>query len=88
MRCEDASIGPLHQSETGGSAFDSDDPQSSVMEYLQKHPKSSFPDILMGLVGSSDASILSTHRGRVREAVTALAENFCIYMDGDKYCTL
>jgi len=59
----------------------------AVINYLQKHNSSSFLDIVIGIVGT-DSSAICSHSCRVREAINTLAQDFCIYMDGDKYCTL
>jgi hypothetical protein len=67
-----------------------------IMQYLYINNKSTFVELFNGLTASDisggggrwDAKGRSAASTAIREEIQVLAENFCIYLDGDKYCPL
>jgi len=69
--------------------------EASVLQFLTKHPRKTFSEIISGLLGGDAAApsgqclhMQATYAPQVREAIKCLSNDFCIYMDGDKYCAL
>lgn len=68
--------------------------QEKVLQHLKKHSSQRFSDILLGLLVSADCSSHDNLRMQLkytpllREAIQSLSNDFCIYIDGDRYSAL
>ena len=73
---------------SGNNSLNLEEMDDAVMRYLLEHRKGTFADIVTGVVGSADSALRDIYSNRIRDALRVLAESFCIYMDGDRYCAL
>ena len=73
--------------------------QEKVLEFLSKHPRQTFSQILSGVVSSLSNGIVRCdaetdvdkkikYAPLLRTAIQSLSNDFCIYIDGDKYSAL